>query len=365
MAYNQMPRDKRRLTFYSEGINYWSYLEGLVKHVLTQSDLDICFLTSSADDPALKFKHDRFHVFVIDEGYVRDWLFANIETSVFVMTMPDINQYQVKRSKNSVHYVYTQHSLVSLHMVYRPGAFDFYDTIFCSGPHHIQEMRAIEKERKLTPKKLFQHGYARLDSILDHAKSAHKANEQTHYLLAPSWGKDGTIESGLGKQICDLILENNFKVTLRPHPMTFKHAGHAIEEIVKAHATNPNFTFEKNVLDQSSLHDSDVMICDWSGAALDYAFGLRKPVLFIDVPRKVNNPNYESINITPFEVSIREEIGQVIPVDNLEAILKFDAKPISADLLEKNIYNIGKSDEIGAAELIRIVNEVENKNAIS
>ena len=107
------------------------------------------------------------------------------------------------------------------------------------------------------------------------------------------------------------------------------------------------------------------MICDWSGAALDYAFGLRKPVLFIDVPRKVNNPNYESINITPFEVSIREEIGQVIPVDNLEAILKFDAKPISADLLEKNIYNIGKSDEIGAGELIRIVNEVENKNAIS
>mgnify|MGYP003326545469 CR=1 FL=1 len=43
---------------------------------------------------------------------------------------------------------------------------------------------------------------------------------------------------------------------------------------------------------QESLHRSDLMISDWSGAALDYALGLNKPVLFIDVPRKVNNLDY-------------------------------------------------------------------------
>ena len=36
-----------------------------------------------------------------------------------------------KKSKNKVHYVYIQHSLVSLHMAYREGAFDHYDYILC------------------------------------------------------------------------------------------------------------------------------------------------------------------------------------------------------------------------------------------
>ena len=32
------------------------------------------------------------------------------------------------------------------------------------------------------------------------------------------------------------------------------------------------------------------MVSDWSGAALEYSFGLKKPVIFLDLPKKVNNP---------------------------------------------------------------------------
>ena len=32
------------------------------------------------------------------------------------------------------------------------------------------------------------------------------------------------------------------------------------------------------------------MVSDWSGVAMEFAFGLERPVLFIDVPRKTNNP---------------------------------------------------------------------------
>ena len=47
------------------------------------------------------------------------------------------------------------------------------------------------------------------------------------------------------------------------------------------------------------------MISDYSGAALEFAFTFNKPIIFVDVPKKINNKNYEILNITPLEVSIK------------------------------------------------------------
>lgn len=361
IAYNQLSQEKRRLTIYSEGKNYWSYLGGLLQTILQSSDIDVCYVTSSETDPGLELKHPRLHTFIIGEGFVRDWMFANMQTDVVVMTMPDIGQYQVKRSSHPVHYIYVQHSLVSFHMVYREGAFDFYDTIFCAGPHHIKEMRAIEKQRGLEPKTLIEHGYARLDSIKKEAAekrpNSSLENQKQHFLLAPSWGEQGTLETGIGEKIVDLLLSEGKRVTLRPHPQTLKFAPATIQAILAKHETNPDFNYENNVQGQESLHASNAMICDWSGAALDYAFGLGKPVIFIDVARKVNNPNYDKIDISPFEVNIRESIGTVISPDKLEEILNVDLKPLPENLAEKYVFNVGCSDEFGAREIINRVTQ--------
>ena len=116
---------------------------------------------------------------------------------------------------------------------------------------------------------------------------------------------------------------------------------------------------------QASLHQSDLMISDWSGAALDYAFGLNKPVLFIDVPRKVNNLDYDKIGIEPLEVSIRSQIGAILALDELDNIA------ISIDTLLKNydnqeqvqlrdatVFNLGAADSIGAQELQKLINKI-------
>lgn len=357
VAYNQLPKSQRRLTIYSEGRNYWSYLGGLLQTLLDISDFDICYVTSSSADPGLDLDHPQLRTFVIGEGFVRDWMFANMDTDVMVMTMPDIGQYQVKRSSHPVNYIYVQHSLVSFHMVYREGAFDYYDTIFCAGPHHIAEMRALEAQRNLEPKTLFEHGYARLDSIVAQAAKMppKKPNAKLHYLLAPSWGPESTIESGVGEQIVDLLLEKGARVTLRPHPQTIKFSAQSVEAIVSKHDGNSDFNYENNVQGQGSLHASDAMICDWSGAALDYAFGLGKPVIFIDVPRKVNNPEYEAISIPPFEVGIRDKIGTVIQPENIEAILDVEVKSLPKNLAEAHVFNVGRSDEVGAREILKYV----------
>jgi len=89
----QLPKEQRRLTFYSEGKNYWPHLEGLVRAVLATSDIPVSYISSGIDDPGLFFEHPNYRTFKIGEGFIRSWLFENIETDVMVMTMPDLHQY--------------------------------------------------------------------------------------------------------------------------------------------------------------------------------------------------------------------------------------------------------------------------------
>ena len=205
MRFMQLPKAQRRLTFYSEGKNYWPHLEGLVREWLAISDTPICYISSGEDDPGLELEHPNYKAFKIDEGFVRNWLFENIDTDVMVMTMPDLHQYQVKRSQHRVHYIYVQHSMVSLHMAYRKGAFDHFDTIFCAGPHHIKEIRAMEEKYNLPKKNLVKHGYGRLDAIIEEAKRRPKREKldsaPKNVLIAPSWGRKEQLNRGLLKKL--------------------------------------------------------------------------------------------------------------------------------------------------------------------
>ena len=370
----QLPPKSRSLTFYSEGRNYWGYLEPLLSEVLSTSDVAVCYISSDENDPGLLLEHPNFRTFVIDEGHVRDWLFRNIEADVFVMTMPDLNQYQVKRSRHAVHYVYVQHSLVSLHMVYREGAFDHYDTIFCAGPHHIRETRAIEAEYGLRPKNLVAHGYGRLDTILRQSRGRSskvaQAGSHRHVLVAPSWGPEGMIESGVGDAVVDHLLRRNWRVTLRPHPQTYKFAKRNVDAILRRHRENRLFAHELNVMGQDSLRDSDAMISDWSGVALEYMLALKKPVLYVDVPMKVNNAAYRRIGLEPLEKSIRKsDLSDILGLHELhrapDKIEELLSRPPAVDFDVGNwVFNPGESYIHGANALLEIRSNVERSKGI-
>jgi hypothetical protein len=345
----QMPRPKRRLVFYSEGKNYWVHLEPLVRDMLA-AGAEVCYISSGKDDPGLALSHPLLHVFKTDEGGFRNWLFANIDTDIMVMTMPDLHRLQVRKSRHPVHYVYVHHSLASMHMIYRKGAYDHYDTIFCAGPHHARETRATEARYGLPAKSLVEYGYHRLDAIRAGAKTGKTQDGPRHVLIAPSWGPKGMIETGLGGEIADALAGAGFRVTLRPHPQTLKFAGDEIARIRARHGGNPLFSCEDNVAGQDSLHASDAMVSDWSGAAFDYAFALGKPVIFIDVPRKVNNPDYEEIGLVPVEDAMRARLGPVLApsgIGRLPDVLR-DLPPLSCeDVMREMVYDGAKGRAAG------------------
>ena len=369
IGYLDLPRGMRRLTFYSEGRNYWTYLEPLVTGVLSMSDVPVCYISSDEKDPGLKLEDPQCMKFVIDEKHIRDWLFKNMETDILVMTMPDLHQYQVKRSRHQVHYVYVQHSLVSLHMVYNKGAFDHFDTIFCAGPHHVKEVRAMEEKYNLRRKKLVRHGYGRLDVILresrNYAEKRLRADSRRHILVAPSWGKKGMIESGIGESVIGHLLRETYRVTFRPHPQTVKFAKHMVRSILERHEKNPLFAHELDMENQDSLHDSDAMISDWSGVALEYLLALNKPVLYVDVPRKVNNEEYGRIVPEPLECRLRKTgRSDVLKVQQIHRV----SEKIE-DLLKQSmngkfehsqmVFNPGESGTFGASRLLEMLKEIE------
>lgn len=363
----QLPRADRRVVFYSEGSAYWTHLQGLLTRFLEVSDVPVCYFSSDRDDPALAFSHPNLRSFLIDEGWVRDWLFENVDTDLVVLTMPDLHQYQLKRSRHDVHYVYVQHSLVSLHMAYRPGAFDHFDTIFCAGPHHVTEIRALEEQRDTRRKNVIEHGYARLDQILagqlDPQQSSPGTERPTHVLIAPSWGPNGIIER-LGNEPVEALLGAGHRVTLRPHPQTVRLNQAEVDSIVQTNQHNPLFEYDDDVSSTSSLLASDVMVSDWSGAALDYAFGLGKPVIFVDTPRKVNNSDYESIDIDPFESSIRSVVGEIVAEDRLaelgDVAQRLTEQSSHADMREiaaRHVFNLARSSDVGATALQQLLLE--------
>ena len=108
---------------------------------------------------------------------------------------------------------------------------------------------------------------------------------------------------------------------------------------------------------------SDILICDWSAMAIEYALGLCKPVLFIDLPRRVRNPDWQALGIEPQEASFRELAGEVVSPENLGGVpdkiaTLLDKRQIIGERMQhlrpKMVFNIGSSIEFGAREIARL-----------
>ena len=372
--FNQLQGKERNIVFYSEDIHSWLYLGPVVTALSQELNRPLCYLTSAANDPILQRESRNVRAFYIGSGIVRTWAFMSLKADVCIMTMPDLETFHLKRSKAAnVHYVHIFHSIVSSHATYRKAAFDHFDSILCVGPHHINEIRARESLYKLPEKRLFEHGYGRLDDLLKERSEMTprgEPNSSLKVLLAPSWGDHAILESK-GETLVSSLLQDGFQVTVRPHPMTFKRSPRVLDELEKKFSDNERFSMERDIRAFNSLAEADVLISDWSGIALEYAFVWERPVLFIDLPQKVNNPEYGEIGIEPLESSIREKLGTVVSPDDsskLKAAVFELAKAQQGDFVQRvhklrseTVFNIGHSALAGAKAIAQLADEFSGR----
>ena len=103
---------------------------------------------------------------------------------------------------------------------------------------------------------------------------------------------------------------------------------------------------------------------------MEFAFGLCRPVLFVEVPRKINNPEYQKIGIEPIEVGLRSQIGEVVSPDRLAEIpaavdrLCEKAGHWQDDIRElrnRLIYNIGSSAKVSADYIAQVAADSQSR----
>tara|TARA_B100001765_G_scaffold214228_1_gene181751 strand:- start:1719 stop:2894 length:1176 start_codon:yes stop_codon:yes gene_type:complete len=371
--FNKLDLDERSIVFYSEDISSFVHFDQIIRELTEEMEYQICYVTSAEDDPILNTQNKKIKAFYIGDSIARTKFFLDLKAKILIMTMPDLETFNIKKSKvYPVHYIYLFHSMVSTHLVYRRSAFEHFDSIFCVGNYQLDEIRRTEKLYNLKPKNLIRYGYGHLDNLLEKYStrilSPKNNGNKLHVLLAPSWSNASLFED-IAEKVIDILLQEGYKVTFRPHLMTQKKSKKKINEIIEKFSDNESFLLEQNILNFDSFLFSDIMITDWSGAALEFAFAFEKPVLFIDMPKKINNPEYEKIHKVPIEVSIREKIGKIILPTELELI------PNEIEILYKQtkelrdkitkirnelIFNIGESKKDGVKEIIKLLNEKKN-----
>ena len=377
--FNELDIDERSIVFYSESsVILYPYVEEIIQE-LQNRDQKICYLTSRKDDPILQNKNENIRVFYIGDSEIEKMnFFLKLKAGVLIMTMPDLGSYHIKRSKEfPVHYVYTFHSMNSTHMEFQKTAFDQFDSIFCVGSFQIQELRATEKLYNLKQKNLVECGYGLLDKLIKLKSSfAEKGNllknNKKNILIAPSWGKHNLLES-MGAELVKILLDGGYHVTVRPHPMTVKKSPKIIKQILEKFEKNPDFLLDTNTSSFEQLFSSYALITDWSGIGYEYAFVCERPVIYVDVPKKAHNKEYEKIGLVPFEINIRNQIGEIIAIQNIETIPERIEFLYSNDnnfenkiqkIRNDSIFNIGESGKVTANEIIRIIGEKRKQNSL-
>ena len=366
--FKRLPWEWRNIVVYSESGQDWHQFSGLIEHLNGPLGHRTCYVTSDPADPGLAREHDNYRAICIPEGLFLTVFFQSNQSDLFVLTMMDLHNLHLKRSLYPVHYVYLFHSMGSTHMVDNEDSYDHYDSLFCTGPHQVAEIRRREEIKDLAPKHLFDYGHPRLEQVIEEGRAwrAEKtAGDATSILIAPTWGEQ-SIFNTCGRTLIQTLLDAGYRVVMRPHYQSLRQSPQAIAAVREAFSGNDRFEYVDRMGETDSIMRSGLLVTDWSAMALEYALGLEKPVLFIDVPRRIRNPNWRELGLEPIEAVIRDQLGEVVSPDSLkdapEAIERLLGDPgrfraKMRELRETMVFRLGHSIPDGAAEIARIADE--------
>ena len=358
----------KKLVFYSESSGFYKYYKSIIEYILKNTNITIHYITSDFNDQVFEIAKTEKHLkpYYIEEKKLIT-LMMKMDADVVVMTMPDINNYHIKRSyiRKDIEYVYMPHGVDSPNLTMRKGSMDNYDSVFVTGKYQREECEKTNQVYKLPDRKIIDLGYPLIDEMTaDYKKSKKKSTKEKTIMIAPSWQKDNIIDLCLEK-VLNSMKGEDYKVVVRPHPQHVRHMKEFFEKMKEKYA-GTNIIIQTDFSSNDSVFNADLLITDWSSIGYEYAFTTEKPVISIDTPMKIMNPEYKKIKVEPFNIWAREEIGEVVKmkdVDNINSVVKKmlkDPKKYQkkiANLKKDSMYHIGNSAEIGAEYIINCVQE--------
>lgn len=358
-----MKYGEKQIVFYSEKNGFYKYFQNVIETILRKTDIVIHYITSDPKDEVFALVNDNFQVYYIGENKLIV-LMMKMEADIVCMTMPDLQKYHIKRSmvKSDIEYIYMDHGVGSLNLMLRKHALDYFDTVFVANDLVYQEMRKQEEKYGLKERTLVKWGSGVIDNMIaSYQKEEKSENEKKTILIAPSWQEDNILDSCI-ESILERVLGQGYHVILRPHPQYVRHFKEKLLAMKERYQEFADFELQLDFASNSTVFNADILMTDWSGIAYEYSFTTLKPSLFINTPMKVMNPDYKEIDVVPFDIEIRDQVGISVELDELEKLpevigqLMNDAsytKEAMAAVRDKYLYNVTKSGAAGADYLIQ------------
>jgi len=378
-AFNAAP--DKQVMIYSEGSGYWKYFARLVGWLGANTSLVVHYVTSDPDDRVFERVGERLKAYYVGPRALIAFM-MRLDVDICLMTTPDLGNYHIKRSlvRDDVEYVYLDHGMASLHLMLREGALDHFDTVFCYGPNHVDEVRQTEAEYGLPAKRCVPTGYGLLDDLRDAVArlDLSRPNEPPVALVAPSWQAGNLLEL-CPDQVIQPLLDAGFKVVVRPHPEFVKRFGArlaALEARFAGHSGGGDaggdgggqgggrLVFQTDFSSNATVYESDIVVTDWSTIAQEFSYTTRKPSIFVNTPMKVMNPNWRRIAAVPLDISLRDQIGRSLDVDQLGTIGAVAAEMVADRaawrdridaVVAENIYTVGGAAQAMGAYVVESV----------
>lgn len=356
--------DNVKLVFYSEQNGFYKYYSGMIDYICEHSDITIHYVTSDPNDKIFEDTRKQIQPYYISSDRYLISLFMKLECDICVMTVPDLEKYHIKRSrvKEDVEYVFVSHGMGSNALTFRKGALDWYDTIFCPGVDTFNEIRDAEELYHTPKKRLVETGYPLIDEMIAKYESTeHKKNAVPKILIAPSWQPDNIIDL-CSEQLLDELSKCSYEIILRPHPQQVRHEPEKFDILKEKYKDLPNIEIQTDFSSNSPIMESDILITDWSDISWEFAFVTKRPVLFINTPMKIMNPEYDKIKTKPINITLRSVIGKEIEVDDISSVNSVidemlvhmkDYESIIEKTRSEHVYNIGKSSILCGRYIIR------------
>ena len=194
------------------------------------------------------------------------------------MTTPNLDVFQLKRSKGVKKYVHITHSSAET-STYCLYSLDFFDAVFLNGEHQIRDIRELENKRNTIIKDLYVVGNPYLDELSKMKETIIKENNNKKtILIAPSWGMNCLFRR-FGEKLLDNIVNSDYNIIIRPHPQSLISDKDIIDKFQNRYKDKNNVEWDFNRVNIYSLSKADIMISDFSGVIFDYAFLFEKPVI--------------------------------------------------------------------------------------
>lgn len=337
----KISKTTKPFVLYSEGKQYYCVFKPIADE-FERRGIPLTYYTSAEDDPIFEQGYKHVHCEFIGKGNKAYFKLAFLNADICLMTTPQLDVLQLRKSKNVKHYCHILHA-IGYCCDYHLYGLDYYESVLLDAEYQIPLIREIECKRNLPGKELVVVGSSYLDYYENLRQNSNFAQpDGKTILVAPTWGRYGLL-SKFGKVLLDKLAEADYNIIVRPHPQSMLVEKELINELMERYKNKPNVVWNFDSDNLKVLASADIMISDFSCVMFDFALLFNRPFLYVDTELNVETLDMCDLDEIPWRYNVVKKIGKEIKVADIEDL---NIK----DMIEEVISNEDTKRELALAK---------------